>query len=176
MTPSPKKKLCWNCEGRVSLAEENCPYCAVYLGPAPDENGETKDILVPPYRLVEAEEEIIPPSPYTQEKKREEVENQEDYSVAKKDFREVVLPLGLLSAGSLFFVFGLILLMFSDKGIFTLTWNGAYWYFYLLFSLPMVFFGWWSLRKIEENIGDNAEPQLLPVEKEHSGFNNSSAD
>ena len=164
MTTTPKKKLCWNCEGRVSLEEENCPYCAVYLGPAPDENGESKDILAPPYRIVETDEENVPPSPYKSELPEEQPAEEEttDLTVAKKDTKEVVLPLALLSAGSLFFLFGLILLLFSEHGVFTLTWNGEYWYFYLIFALPMLFFGWRALQKFDnedENEGYEALTQ-----------------
>lgn len=142
--------MCWNCEGRVSLAEENCPYCAVYLGPAPDENGESKDVLAPPYRIVESEEESIPESPYAINKKEDEEEEEEtNLSQAKADIKEVILPLGFLSSGTLFFLFGLVLWMFSEDGVFTLTWSGEYWYLYLLFSLPLLFLGWIALKKFE---------------------------
>ena len=163
MTATPKKKLCWNCEGRVSLAEENCPYCAVYLGPAPDENGESKDILAPPYRLVESEDETVPASPYASEK--EEEEEEVDLSVAKADIKEVVLPLSLLSAGTLFFLFGLVLLVFSNQGVLTLTWNGDYWYFYLIFALPMLFFGWRSLKRFEKETHENLALAPVPISK-----------
>jgi hypothetical protein len=164
MTATPKKKLCWNCEGRVSLAEENCPYCAVYLGPAPDENGESKDILAPPYRLVESEEETVPASPYASEK--EEEKEEVDLSAAKTDIKEVVLPLSLLSAGTLFFLFGLVLLVFSNQGVLTLTWNGDYWYFYLISAVPMLFFGWRSLKRFEvENQPENLTLAPTPISK-----------
>ncbi len=165
MTATPKKKLCWNCEGRVSLAEENCPYCAVYLGPAPDENGESKDILAPPYRIVESEEENIPASPYALKKEDQEQEESEetDLSYAKTDVKEVVLPLGLLSSGTLFLLFGLVLWMFSENGTFTLTWNGDYWYYYLILSLPLLFFGWRALKKFEMGQEDAPVPASVPV-------------
>lgn len=160
MTTTPKKKLCWNCEGRVSLEEENCPYCAVYLGLAPDENGESKDVFAPPYRLVETDEENIPASPYVTEKDEETTtEEKVDFSVAKADLKEVVLPLSLLSAGSLFLLFGLILLVFSERGVLTLSWNGDYWYFYLAFALPMLFFGWRALQRFDNEEEEEGIPK-----------------
>jgi hypothetical protein len=164
MTSTPKKKLCWNCEGRVSLAEENCPYCAVYLGPAPNEKGEAKDILAPPYRLVEAEEETVPPSPYAfQNSEQKPTPEDSEISVATSDLKQVVLPLGLLSGGSLCFVFGLILFAFSENGVFTLSWNGDSWYFYLLFAAPMLFIGWWTLMRFEDDKEDEPlEQKTIP--------------
>lgn len=153
-----KKKLCWNCEGRVSLEEENCPYCAVYLGPAPGEEGD-QDILAPPYRLVESEEEEkVPQSPYAVEQEEEEEgkETEIDLSGAKRDLKKVIVPLALLSAGSLFFLFGLILLIFSSQGVFTLSWNAKYWYFYLVFALPLLLFGWKSLQRNDEDEEDKS--------------------
>ncbi len=150
MTATQKKKLCWNCEGRVSLQEENCPYCAVYLGPAPDDAG-GKDSLAPPYRLVESDEEErqVPKSPYAvQEADKEESQVDE---VTKGDLKQVVLPLVLLSAGTLFFLFGLILVLFSDQGIFTLSWSADYWYFYLIFAVPLLFAGWRTLQRFDED-------------------------
>lgn len=155
MSATPKKKLCWNCEGRVSLEEENCPYCAVYLGPAPNEKGGGYDPLAPPYRLVESEEEQeVPPSPYAAHEptKTGEQSAQEpvELETASSDLKRVVMPVAMLSAGAMFFVFGLILFVFSEEGTFTLTWNGEHWYYYLVFALPMLFLGWRSLQNFEE--------------------------
>ena len=154
MSGPQKKKLCWNCEGRVSLSEENCPYCAVYLGPAVSDHGK-RDILAPPYRLVEAEEEeTLPQSPYTVQQENREEEREPDLEVVKEaateDLKQVIVPLGLLSAGTLFFLFGLMLLVFSHEGAFTLTWNAAYWYVYLLFALPLLVIGWRALQHFDE--------------------------
>lgn len=165
MSSNPKKKLCWNCEGRVSLSEENCPYCAVYLGPAPDENGENGDILAPPYRIVDGEEEeAAPRTPYLEEA----AEGEQVLSGTKTDLREVVIPLGLLSAGSLALLFGILMLVFSQHGEFTLRWNGEYWYFYLLLSVPMLLFGWRALQRFEEGGIDRTDPVPLPQEKPHT--------
>jgi len=144
---TPKKKLCWNCEGRVSLEEENCPYCAVYLGPAPDSKGGSRDNFSPPYRLVESEEEVSspPPSPYASKTHdADEIEDVDSLDImkTKSGVRQFALPLGLLSGGTLFLIFGCVLWMFSENGVLTLTWSGDYWYIYIGGSLPMLFVGW----------------------------------
>ncbi len=152
MSATQKKKLCWNCEGRVSLEEENCPYCAVYLGPAPDE-GVKQDVLAPPYRLVETEEEEsqkAPASPYEMEEQlAQAVQDVPELEETKNDLKQVIFPVAFLSAGSLFLLFGLILLMFSDQGTLTLSWNAEYWYVYLVFALPALFLGWRALSRFE---------------------------
>jgi len=146
MSTTQKKKLCWNCEGRVSFEEENCPYCSVYLGPALEEEGK-QDVLAPPYQIVEEEQEV-PESPYQMENDQVE-EDAPELDEAKSDMRQVVLPLGMLSAGSLFFLFGLMLLIFSDHGTLTLSWSADYWYLYVLLALPALLFGWVSLGSSE---------------------------
>lgn len=148
MSTTQKKKLCWNCEGRVSFEEENCPYCSVYLGSVIDE-GRKQDVLAPPYQIVEEEgEQEAPESPYQMED-HSAMEEAPELDEAKSDMRQVVLPLGMLSAGSLFFLFGLMLLIFSDHGTLTLSWSADYWYLYVLLSLPALLFGWVSLGSSE---------------------------
>jgi hypothetical protein len=153
MSATQKKKLCWNCEGRVPLEEENCPYCAVYLGPAPG-NESRQDVLAPPYRLVESDDEPsqeAPDSPYQmQEDPNSEHEEAPDLETAKSDLKEVVIPLGLLSGGALFFLFGLMLLIFSSHGILTLSWSANYWYVYVIVALPAILIGWKTLGNFDQ--------------------------
>lgn len=143
MNATLKKKLCWNCEARVDLESQNCPFCAVYLGPAPTDKGKrTDDILAPPYKLVEA-----PAVPFSVEEKEEATEK--EYEVESpgyvNEFKKVALPLAFLSGGLLFLLFSLILALFSNEGVFTLKWNGDYWYYYLACALPMLIIGWKTL-------------------------------
>lgn len=151
MSTTQKKKLCWNCEGRVPLDSENCPYCAVYLGPALNEKG-GGNILAPPYKIIEAEEqeESLPDVPYIPtEESQEKQETQAVPVAAKSELKEVLLPLMLLSGGALFSLFGLILMFFSENGVLNLQWNGEYWYVYISAALPMLLLGWRYLRKFD---------------------------
>lgn len=155
MSATLKKKLCWNCEGRVSLEQENCTYCGVYLGPAPS-GSSSQDIMTPPYRLVESEDtedssDEIPASPYkTGEGSIASVVQEElDMSIAKQDLRQIVLPIALLSAGAICLLFGLVLWLFSTNGTFSLSWNSDYWYVYLGLSFMMILLGWRSLQNCD---------------------------
>src|SRR5262249_49949564 len=113
MNARPKKKLCWNCEGSVSLKAETCPYCGVsVVGLSADISPETP---TPPYRLVNpSQEQSIPVSPYAEEGEEEEhVDEEPAEKVAEAvsghadDSKQTVLILSLLMCGAVFAVFGL---------------------------------------------------------------------
>lgn len=142
-----KTKLCWNCEGRVAFTEENCTYCGVYLSPTPIGNEEEDDdIPPPPYRMDGARE--VPPAPYQTE---EIVTAKALPADAEQGMKTVLMPLSLLLSGSIFFLFGLVLFLFSSaNGVFTLQWNGELWSLYFFVGVLMLFFGWRTLRHIED--------------------------
>ena len=60
MNKTAKKRLCWNCEGSVSLEAETCPYCGVSVIPATLENINAG--FTPSYRLGAAQDSAIPRS------------------------------------------------------------------------------------------------------------------
>lgn len=156
MAVTQKKKLCWNCEGNVSLDDENCPYCGVSVIPA---SLEIPNLHAPPYQMGHIQENVIPRAPYKSEehldstneahadKSKEEGEDIEDTSI--NEFKNILLSLLFLLTGSLFFLFGLTLMLFSHNGLFTLQWNGTMWYIYSLLSIPLLFFGWRALLKLD---------------------------
>lgn len=160
-----KQKLCWNCEARVDFGVENCPSCGVYLSSSPLLEQSTDQLpdnsyISPPYKLVSNEEEQqVPDSPYTmaseevQEDEEEVVES--EYTDAKldipfKEWKTEMLPMSFLLGGSVFSLFGIVLLLFSDGGTLTLSWNGNYWYLYTLLGIPLLYFGWKSLEEVPD--------------------------
>lgn len=153
MTTLPKKKLCWNCEGSVSLAEDSCPYCGVTVQ-APSLEG-INNSFSPPYRIPNKNQQI-PASPYatrlTPEKVEEEKPPEEikESFAADNSFKSILIPMLLLLSGSVFFLFGLALAMFSQNGVFTLSWNGNFWYAYLTLAILLLFFGWQTMQKLPE--------------------------
>lgn len=164
MNARPKKKICWNCEGNVSVKAETCPYCGVSVaGLSSDISPETP---IAPYRLVNpAQESPIPVSPYLDEEDakasyedEDEDSNDElvgaasDSSHGEDDSKKVVLVLTLLLGGSIFLVFGFALLLFSSDGYLSLHWDASYWFIYLLLALPMLFFGFRKLNVISDKI------------------------
>ncbi|MCE2983582.1 MAG: hypothetical protein LW832_08460 [Parachlamydia sp.] len=145
MSALPKKKLCWNCEGNVPKDLDNCPYCAVYLqgigddanaGWIPDEI--SNEIPPPPYQI---QEEI---------KKEEQEANNYPLQINFNQLKQDVLPALFLMGGSVFFLFGIILTLFSENGVFTLQWQSHYAPYFLFISLPLIFFGWKFVQQLEE--------------------------
>lgn len=150
MNPKPKVKLCWNCEGRVTLRDENCPYCAVYLHPEsnPDDEDEDETPPEPPYRMISGQESI-PKAPYAQEDLPKKEES--SFIIPTSELKRIMMPLALLLFGSVFLLFGFILLLFSQEGILTLRWNADIWYFYEILALPLLYFGWRCLEHLKED-------------------------
>lgn len=144
MSAVPKKKLCWNCEGNVSREIDNCPYCGVYLH-AVEEEEETSQWNIP-YRFPSTKQEEIPSPLYQQPEEPKEPsivdETPKESSYPLDKLKQEVLPLLFLMTGSLFFLFGTVLFLFSDNGTLTLQWKGDHWIYFLGISLPTLYFGW----------------------------------
>jgi sporulation protein YlmC with PRC-barrel domain len=152
MSGTQKKKLCWNCEGRVTLAQENCPYCGVYLSPTTEGDGKDAN-LIPPYKM--AKDEEVPASPYkgkaVETASAERVATVEDVVLPKDDVRNLIVTMAMLIMGSGLFLFSIVLMFFSEDGSFELRWQSENWYIYLLLSLPMLFMGWRYLQQIKDD-------------------------
>lgn len=154
MAHEEKTKLCWNCEGNVFRSASNCPFCGVYLHPEEEDIRASAKSLDPPYHFKEKETTKIPISPYSNPKNNFIAEEEKEISnvaVHKSGWKMVVAPLAFLLSGSLFFLFGFLMLLFSIDGWFTLQWNANYWYIYLLISVPLLYFGWQTLENIKED-------------------------
>ncbi len=144
MSAVPKKKLCWNCEGNIVTNIDNCPYCGVYVHSSEmDEindwhapyTGETKTEEIPsPFYKLHPEQEIVNDSSQVPEN----TPSLSLFEQLKKD----VLPTLLLMAGSVFFLFGLVLVLFSHEGTLTLQWNGNLWPYFLIGSIIFIAVGW----------------------------------
>lgn len=139
MKKNDNKKLCWNCDGCVSLHLTECPYCQADLSRSEEEMK----------RGGAPREEAIPPPPYAGQYLAKEVDavhrEQEETPEEPSNKRELVAFL-LLLPGIAFLLFGAILLLFSKEGHLTLEWKESFSYFYFLGAVPLLFFGWRILR------------------------------
>ncbi len=149
MSAVPKKKLCWNCEGNVSKEIDNCPYCGVYIhAEAEDDSGwspsyhssQQEDIPTPLYQVKSQSDSDVEEQP-----QETSLSAAATWAHLKKD----VLPLLLLMAGSIFFLFGVVLFLFSQEGTLTLQWQEHYWTYFLGLSAPFIFIGWKLLQQLE---------------------------
>lgn len=64
----------------------------------------------------------------------------------KGQLASLILAMG----GSTFFLFALALSLFSRDGLLTISWNSHWWPLYMCASLPMLFFSWRFMRKLED--------------------------
>lgn len=155
MSAVPKKKLCWNCDGHIAKQIDNCPYCGVYVhSPDLDESngwnlpyasGKKEEIPTPFYQIHENEQDD------TEELKANE--ETEEYSLdfsLMQQLKEDVLPVLLLMSGSIFFLFGIVLFLFSNDGKLTLQWNGTLWPYYMAAAVPFIYLGWKYLLQMDQ--------------------------
>lgn len=62
-----------------------------------------------------------------------------------------LLPMFLLIPGVFFLLFGMIMFLFSREGVLSLSWDAHYWFIYLGGALPLLYYGWRLLQKVEED-------------------------
>jgi hypothetical protein len=154
-----KKKLCWNCEGSVARDALNCPYCGVYLRRDEDNDDyeDEEDAITPPYRIESFAKNAVPQAPYATPESAAisttpVAESKPILSTKTlNDWKTVFIPLLLLLSGSIFLVFGMILLLFSSGGLLTVQWRGSLWIWYLVLALPLLYFGWRTLKNLDES-------------------------
>ena len=158
MNTNPKKKMCWNCEGNVAIDNEACPYCGVSFNVSPMAGTDPNlTAFASPFKPTTTAALSVPKAPYTSpaEEVKEPQESPppftEEPEFALSDLHRTLLTLISLSLGSLLLIFSAILFLFSDaNGVFTLHWNGSYWYLYLLIAIPLIYFGWKTMKDFHE--------------------------
>lgn len=139
MSPKTKKKLCWHCEGSVSVDNDTCPYCGVNIASVTPSDSLP---LKAPYATVGESVTDLPEPPYPSSKKEAEETEEEQHSISQ-ELRHTAFAINMVGIGSILILFGLVLLIFSDpNGILTLHWNGSYWFIYPLIGVPLVYLGW----------------------------------
>lgn len=152
MSALPQKKLCWNCEGSVDRDVDNCSYCGVYLHPTQDE------LFSPQWSPSQIHHE-------PQDKSINDLEHNEkdhshsdtpDYAFHSLGIHDLMsflkkelFPLLFLMLGSIFFLFGIVLFLFSQDGVLTLQWKEDHAGYFLLFAFPLLVFGWLFLQRLE---------------------------
>ena len=163
-----RQKVCPNCSGKIPLDVSQCPYCFAQV--PVDSSKETASFknaslqesfsskYAPPYQpktnltsnfLVNEEkkffsgqsmstdDDILSEKPLSQDAKTEGAS-------------KIFWPMLALSLGGNLFVLGVLQFFFSDKGVVKLEINAAYWFLFLLISLPLFYFGLKKLRGLAE--------------------------
>lgn len=141
-TESISQVTCWHCEEPVHRYATRCPYCQKSLATStPNEEAppipSSKITSLPRFEArapVDEEEDSEP-----------EVEESFGSQVG-----HVLLALFTLLAGSFFFFFGLLILLFSTNGTFSLEWKASSWPYFVSSAMGLLITGLWSLSKVEK--------------------------
>lgn len=171
MLSTDNQRQCSRCEEYIHPQSTSCPYCGIDLTTsknanptvAPQPNPLIINLSKPLNPLA------IPASPYTPSAnslpipapeasfkenhaphKLPEAPEEAPSNASARSFFMLLTPLLLLLSGSIFSLFGAILALYSEGGVFTLHWNSSYWPLYLGLAAPLLFFGWRALNKLED--------------------------
>lgn len=168
MSTKTHKRLCWNCDGYVHVYEVKCPYCAVSLleqikeGRSIEEKQslsqsmEEKNTQIafnefqPPYQNYGAnfnEPEI----------KKIEPIKKELNSKPAADIENPFAALILVLPGTVLFLLGLTMLLFSSEGKLIFQFKAKFWFVYLLGSLPLLYAGYRLLFPKDKEIRSSYE-------------------
>jgi hypothetical protein len=152
MKPKKRQKLCHNCEGEIDLDVIVCPFCAADLREEKPEQSrptyspsfmhasqQTHQSLYPPSKSSYPEEVALEPEPESSSLPQES-----PGFVSKNIFGPTIF----FTLGVQLFLFGFLMLLFSHKGIVVLTWDAHSWFWYVLASLPFLYFGYKSIAKL----------------------------
>lgn len=171
MKPVDRQKICANCDGRIAIEAETCPYCAAVCStptsssqaPAPlFDHKSIQDSLTslytPPYSTNKAvsdmknDKDKMKPKTFV----KESHENHLNASLGKVGYsssapivepekshqeKSSFAPIFLLLLGGNLIIIALLQLLFSEGGILRLEWQSKFWYVYALIGLPALFLG-----------------------------------
>lgn len=167
MNTKTHKKLCWNCDGYVHIYEIQCPYCAADLSDyacdkAKERNAPLSDSIE---EVKEKIQEEVPKPAYQSsyghfEELPKHIESApKEFEIKEeKDVENPLAALLLLLPGSVLFLLGLSMILFSGDGYLTFKFKSKFWYFYLVGSLPLLLLGYRALfsnKQVEKRVSTN---------------------
>jgi hypothetical protein len=148
--PKKRQKLCHNCEGEIDIDVIVCPYCAADLREEKPEQSYAPYVsTTAPMDRQETMQSLYPSAAQTQEIDPREVEMPkqiaEEGSIEKN---RGFVPTVFFTIGVQLFIFSLLMLLFSHKGVVILKWDARFWFFYLFASIPFLVLGYKKLSKL----------------------------
>lgn len=164
MKLNERQKMCGQCDGRIPLDANLCPYCSAeqgtsgqaYLQHKSIQESLTSGLYPPPYAknptnvkdtllkssMPSYEQEPMPEKKYQHASITSNPlplnHAEEQQSIEEKSS---FWPLLLLSVGANLLVLGLLQFFFSDNGLLTLQWDSRYWFIYCGLALPLFYIG-----------------------------------
>lgn len=154
--PKKRQKLCQNCDGEVDLEVIFCPYCGSDLLEGKAKASSLGEFSERDTSSEKQGQKLYPP-PYSSNKIQVlETEPEEEPSVLDKTEEPAKIPKNTFWAMLLFnlgvqsLLLGILLFVFSEKGAVHLHFDAKVWLFYVVFSMPMLYFGWKAVSQLDE--------------------------
>lgn len=178
MKAEERQKMCLNCDGRIPLDAQTCIYCGNDVSKQTAETPKSlfdqqslqdsvSSLYTPPYSVkkpttpesptkqpiknLKKEESFSASSalyPKTSYKEEQKIEAEKESQPVNSTVLSTVLSILALALGADLFIFGLIQKIFSQDGVLILRISGNHWFFYILFALPLLFFGYKFSKKL----------------------------
>lgn len=151
MKSSERFKICSHCEGRIPVEVVICPYCASTLSDqntsskAPLSKG-TSDSIASLYNPPYGAQRTQPTLAMEEKKKEPQVATKVEAKPLTSQKSEI-LPISLLVIGTNLLTLSVVQLFFSDEGFLHLEWDTHFWYVYSLMAIPLIWFGFKTLKK-----------------------------
>lgn len=156
MKPKKRQKLCHNCEGEMDLDVIVCPFCAADLrAEKPEERKSAYSTSV--FQTNEQTHQSLYPPPYGTGKKIEtpmpQVDQDETHSFEESPYggsemSRIFTPVVFFTLGVQLFILGVLMLLFSHQGVIVLKWEARFWFWYILASVPCIYFGYKAVSKL----------------------------
>ncbi len=147
-----RQKLCHNCEGEIDLDVIVCPFCAADLREEKPEAGRYGSHAVQKQVLEAQTSQSLypPPFPIKQPEPVPEAPARHLPEAAALDEETPNLfgPTILFALGVHLVLVGILMLLFSHKGVVVLKWNANWWFLYCLGGSPLLYYGYRMLSKL----------------------------
>jgi hypothetical protein len=142
--PKKRQKLCHNCEAEIDLEVIVCPFCAADLREEKPELGRLS-VAVARKMAEEQTSQSLYPSPYPAKQPEMAAPAGEAAAVEEAPSKNIFGPTILFTLGVQLVLIGLLMLLFSHKGVVVLKWNAGWWFLYCLAGSPLLYFGYKKL-------------------------------
>lgn len=147
-----RQKLCHNCEGEIDLDVIVCPFCAADLREEKPEQGRNATNFVQKMVQNEQTSQSLYPSTFPVKQPEPTPEASAPFPQAAPTEEEAVKnifgPTILFTLGVQLVLIGLLMLLFSHKGVVVLKWNASWWFLYCVAGFPFLYFGYRALSKL----------------------------
>lgn len=157
MKPKKRQKLCHNCEGEVDVDVIVCPFCAADLREEKPEQHQAPYQPAASARALNRQQtsQSLYPPPSSPQRVSEEPSSIDEAAALVNASEEqgektknLFLPTVLFTLGVQLCLFGLLMLLFSQKGVVMLKWDARFWFAYVFVSVPFLVFGYRSLSSL----------------------------